>query len=559
MDAYDYIVVGAGSTGCVLADRLSADPSVRVLVLEAGGSDRKMNIRIPVAFGKQFRTDLDWDYTSEPEPSLIGRSMYLPRGRSLGGSSSMNAMIYIRGHRSDFDGWAEAGATGWSYAEVLPYFKRSEGNQRLRDEYHSADGPLSVVDPLYESTIGSRSIESAKALGIPANDDFNGREMLGVGRFQVTQKRGRRWSSADAFLHPAEDRPNLTVQTGAHARRVLMEGGRATGVEYDRDGARVSAVAEREVIVCAGAFNSPQLLMLSGIGPADHLREVGVEPLVDSPHVGLHLQDHPLGGATFECSERKTLADAEKPWKLLEYLALRGRGMLSSNVAEVAAHVRIRDGIPGPDFQIITAAAFYSENGQRTYPGPAFTVGPSFIRPTSEGSVRLRSADPHDKPAIHLGWFQDPEEMRTLMEAMRLSVEIANTGPLGEIVVRNLDPGPGVIADDANLEAWLRASVQHTYHAAGTVRMGREGEAPLDAALCVRGVEGLRVADCSSMPRVTSGNTNAPAIMIGEKAADLVLGRSAPTGGGQTPRALAVAEAVDAVEAHAAEQPDRHA
>ena len=525
MADFDYIVVGAGSAGCVLANRLSADPSVRVLLLEAGGSDRKMNIRIPVGFAKQFRTDLDWNYMSEPEPSLIGRSMYLPRGRSLGGSSSMNAMIYIRGHRSIFDAWAsEDGADGWSYAEVLPYFKRSEHNERIHDEYHGQGGELNVADPVWTSALSEPLIESAQAHGIAPTDDFNGAEQEGVGKFQVTQKRGRRWSAADAFLHPVEDRPNLTVETGAHARRVLLEGGRAVGVEYDAKRSRETARADREVIVSAGAYNSPQLLMLSGIGPADHLREHGIEPAFDSPHVGRHLQDHPLMTMTWECRDTKSLVDATKPQHLLHYLVSRGKGMLSSNVAEAGAHVRIREGIEAPDFQLLCGAAYYFDNGFRTYPNPAFTLGPSFVRPTSEGEVRLRSADPHDKPAIHLGWFQDPEEMRAVVEAVRMCREIAESGPLGEVVVRNIDPGPGVRADD-QIEAWVRAEAQHTYHPSCTCRMGREDEGVLDPDLRVRGVEGLRVADASSMPRITSGNTNAPAIMIGEKAADLVLAR----------------------------------
>jgi choline dehydrogenase len=525
MAEFDYIIVGAGSAGCVLANRLTADPSVRVLLLEAGGSDRKMNIRIPIGFAKQFRTDLDWNYMSEPEDSLIGRSMYLPRGRSLGGSSSMNAMIYIRGHRSIYDSWADDhGATGWSYADVLPYFKRSEDNDRIRNEFHGQGGELNVVDANWTSTLAPRLVESAKSLGIAPNDDFNGPEQEGVGLFQLTQKRGRRWSSADAFLHPVEDRPNLTVITEATTRRVLLDGGRATGVEYEREGTPVIARAGREVVVCAGAFNSPQLLMLSGIGPADHLREHGIEPVVDSPHVGAHLQDHPLITTTWEVKDTKSLLDATKPQHLVHYLASRGKGMLSSNVAEAAAHVRIRDGIEAPDFQILLGAAYYFDNGFRTYPEPAFTLGPSFISPTSEGEVRLRSADPHDKPVIRLGWFQDPEEMRSVVKAVRMCRELAEARPLADVVVTNIDPGPGVRSDE-QIEAFVRATAQHTYHPSCTVRMGREDDGVLDPELRVRGVDGLRVADCSSMPRITSGNTNAPAIMIGEKAADMILGR----------------------------------
>jgi choline dehydrogenase-like flavoprotein len=493
-----------------------------------------MNIRIPLTFAKQFRTDLDWNYDSEPEPSLIGRSMYLPRGRALGGSSSMNAMIYMRGHRAVYDAWAnEDGATGWSYDEVLPYFKRSEHNERIRDGYHGQGGELNVSDPVWASTLAPRFVESAESAGIAPTEDFNGAEQEGAGKFQLTQKRGRRWSAADAFLHPIEGRPNLTVATGAHVHKLVLDGARATGVEYHDENGLTTARADREVILSAGAFNSPQLLMLSGIGPADHLREHGIDVAVDSPHVGRHLQDHPLMTVTFECKDTKTLLDATKPQHLVQYLTMRGKGMLSSNVAEAGAHVRIRDGIDAPDFQLLMGAAYYFDNGFRTYPNPAYTLGPSFVRPTSSGEVRLRSANPHDAPSIRLGWFQDPEEMRTVVRAIRLCREIARSGPLGEITTRNIDPGDGVETDE-QIEAWVRAEAQHTYHASCTCRMGREDDSVLDPELRVRGVEGLRVADCSSMPRITSGNTNAPAIMIGERAADLILGRLSERGSAQT-------------------------
>ena len=525
MTTFDYIVIGAGSAGCVLANRLSADPSVRVLVLEAGGSDRKLSVRIPSAFAKQFRTELDWNYQSEPEPSLIGRSVYLPRGRALGGSSSMNSMLYIRGHRSDYDWWAERGATGWSYAEVLAYFKRSEDNERLKDEYHAQGGPLHVSDPSWTSELADRFIASGEAIGIRRNNDFNGAEQDGIGVMQRTAKGGRRWSAADAFLHPVrKERENLTVVTGANVRRIGLDGTRAVGADYEREGTIRSARCEREVILSAGAYNSPQLLMLSGIGPADHLRSVGIKPVVDSPHVGRHLMDHPLASTTYTCTEAVTLGDATHPKYLIEYLVGRGRGKLGSSIAEAVAHVRLQQGIPAPDFQILFAPAYYSDHGFRSFPGHAFSTGPVFNRPTSEGEVRLRSADPHDPPAIRNNWLSDPAEMRAMIEGVRLAREFAESGPLSAVVGRNIDPGPGV-RSDADLEAWLRAEVQHSYHASCTCRMGDPEDGVLDEALRVRGVEGLRVADCSIMPRVTSGNTNAPAIMIGERAADLVLAR----------------------------------
>jgi choline dehydrogenase len=527
MGSYRYVIVGAGSAGCALANRLSADPSSSVLLLEAGGSDRKMNIRIPVGFSKQFRTDLDWNYTSEPEPSLIGRSIYLPRGRSLGGSSSMNAMIYMRGDPANFDRWAsERGAEGWAYADVLPYFKRSEGNQRLAAPYHGTAGPLNVTDPVWTSSMAERFADSAAtAAGIPRTDDFNGATQIGAGICQFTQKRGRRWSAADAYLHPIrKERENLTVLTRAMARRVLVEEGRATGVEFEHDGGLARATAEAEVILSGGAFNSPQLLMLSGIGPADHLREIGVEPVIDSPHVGAHLQDHPMPTLTWSTTAADTLFDATHPRYLVEYLVGRGRGKLSSAVAEAAAHVRVAADEPGPDFQFLFGAAYYYDNGFRTYPGHAFTIAPSFVAPRSEGTVRLRSADPNEHPAIRLNWLSDPEEMRAMVAAVRLAREIAESGSLGAVVERNLDPGPGVASDD-QLEAWIRAEAQHTYHPSCTCRMAAEDDGVVDLELRVRGVDGLRVVDASALPRITSGNTNAPTIMLAERAADLILGR----------------------------------
>jgi choline dehydrogenase len=532
MADFDYVIVGAGSAGCVLANRLSADPATRVLLIEAGGADRSLNIRIPVGFAKQFRTDLDWRYTSEPEPNLIGRSMYLPRGRSLGGSSSMNAMIYLRGHRTDFDWWAEHGAPGWSYDDVLPYFRRSENNERIADEYHGRGGPLNVADPTWLSAVTEPFVESAAALGIARNSDFNGRELDGAGPFQLTQKRGRRWSAADAFLHPVrKERENLKVVTGAHARRVLLDGERAIGVEYDVSGDRFTGRAEREVIVSAGAYNSPQLLMLSGIGPADHLRESGVEVRVESPHVGSHLQDHPMATLTFEAKGlADMLADATHPKHLLRYVATRGKGKLSSNVGEAGAHVRVQSGAEAPDFQLLAGGAYYFDNGYRTYPGPAFTVAPCFLRPVSEGSVRLRSSDPFTAPAIRLNFLGEPSEMKAMVEGVKLAREIAQTGPLGRSVVRNIDPGPGV-ASDEQIEAWLRAELQHEYHPSCTCRMGREGDGVLDEQLRVRGVDGLRVIDASAMPRVTGANTNAATIMLAERGSDLILGRAPAVAG----------------------------
>ena len=378
---------------------------------------------------------------------------------------------------------------------------------------------------MWVSGLAERFVSAAEAAGVARTEDFNGAEQEGAGVLQVTQKRGRRWSAADAFLHPIrKECDNLEVVTGALAHRIVLEGDRAAGVEYEHNGAHQTARAEGEVIVCAGAYNSPQLLMLSGIGPADELRSVGIKPRVDSPHVGRHFADHPMPTMTWETTEVDTLFNATHPRYLAEYLLRRGRGKLTSNVGEAALDTRIAADGPAPDFQFLFGAAHYFDNGFRTFPGSAFTIAPSFVGPRSEGSVRLRSADPHDKPFIHLNWLSDPAEMAALVAACRYARELAGSGALGDIVERNLDPGPGV-ASDEQLEAWIRAECQHTYHAACTCRMGAEDDGVLDPELRVRGVDGLRVVDASSLPTITSGNTNAPVIMVAERAADLILGR----------------------------------
>ena len=486
MSSYDYVIVGAGSAGCVLANRLSADPGVTVLLLEAGGSDMNPNVRIPAGFPKQFRTKLDWGYVSEPEPNLIGRSMYLPRGKSLGGSSSMNAMIYMRGHRVDYDTWAERGAPGWSYPEVLPYFKRAEGNERIRNAYHGTDGPLNVADPTWLSAVTDPFTQSAEAVGITTTDDFNGAEQDGAGPVQVTHKNGRRWSAADAYLHPVrKERKNLTVTKGAHAQPARCGRARARSASSTTSRAsRSTARASREVLLAAGAFNSPQLLMLSGVGPADHVREHGIDVVVDSPHVGEHLTDHAMTTVTYEIkSGISCLVDATNPKYLAQYLVQRGKGKLSSNVGESAAHVRVGDGVPAPDFQILMGAAYYFDNGYRTYPNPAITLAPCYLRPESTGSVRLRSGDPHAAPAIRIGFLGTDREMKDNIAAVRLAREIAESGPLGDMIVANIDPGPGV-ASDEQIAAWIRAEMQHEYHPSCTCRMGAGGRRACSTRSC---------------------------------------------------------------------------
>jgi choline dehydrogenase len=522
----DYVVVGAGSAGCVLAARLSEDPSVRVLLLEAGGKDRHPNVKIPAAFAKQFRTKLDWDFNTDPEPNCDGRSLYMPRGKCLGGSSSMNAMLYVRGRPLDYDLWEAQGAAGWGWEDVRPYFLRAEDNERGASEHHSVGGPLHVADERSPRPLTARFLQAAETAGIPRIQDYNGPEQDGAALVQVTQRNGRRWSAADAYLRPAMGRSNLEVVTGAHALGVRLEGARATGVRYrERRGRERLATAEREVILAAGAIGSPQLLMLSGIGPADELRDVGVDVRVDLPGVGRNLHDHPYVTCVWDLPQGGSLADAEKPKALLEWL-LRRTGPLTSTVAEAFAFVRSRPGLPAPDLQFHFAPAYFVENGFADYDGHAMTMGPVLISPRSRGAVTLRSADPGEQPRIVTNSLAEPEDVAALVAGVRLAREIARAEPLGSCVGRELFPGEEVVSD-ADLEADVRRRVELLYHPVGTCRAGSGEEAVVDPELRVRGVEGLRVADASVMPVVPGGNTNAPTIMVAERAADLISGRVA--------------------------------
>jgi choline dehydrogenase len=523
MATADYVIVGAGSAGCVLANRLSEDPSVRVLLVEAGGKDRHPNIKIPAAFAKQFHTNLDWDFNTEPEPHCDNRSLFIPRGKALGGSSSMNAMLYVRGRPLDYDLWEAEGAAGWGWEDVRPYFLRAEHNERGASEHHAVGGPLNVADERSPRALTRRFLEAAERVGIPRIADYNGPEQDGASLCQVTQKNGRRWSTADAYLRPAQDRPNLEVRTGGHAVRVEVEGDRAVGVRVrDKRGREELLRADREVLVAAGAIGSPQLLMVSGIGPADHLRAVGVDVVVDSPAVGGNLQDHPYVVCVWEATAPESLFGADKPKPLLEWI-LRRSGPLTSTVAEAFAFVRSRPGLPAPDLQYHFAPAYFVDNGAEEFDGHAFTMGPVLISPKSRGEVRLRSADPLAKPAIRTNTLADPEDVAALVTGVELAREIAAAEPLASARGREIYPGADV-RDDDDVEAHVRRAVELLYHPSGTCRMGGE-DAVLDPELRVRGVEGLRVVDASVFPVIPGGNTNAPTIMVAERAADLVRGR----------------------------------
>lgn len=519
---YDLILVGAGSAGCVLAERLSRDPNVRVLLLEAGGDERRREISIPAAWPKLFGSECDWSYRTEPNPGLDGRPLFVPRGKMLGGTSSLNAMVYVRGHSADYDEWAAAGCHGWSYRDLLSYFKRSESNSRGASDYHGAGGPLAVSDQRAPNPISRAFVEAAVAAGLPANDDFNGPRQEGAGFLQSTVRDGRRCSAADAFLRPALARSNLNVRTGAHATRILFDGRRATGVEYRRDGRLHVARAEREVVVACGALNSPQLLLLSGIGPADPLRSHGLPVVRDLPGVGRNLQEHAGGPMLIRCREPLSLLSAESPSNLLRYLLFR-RGMLASPGAEAAAFVRTRPEIEAPDVELIALPLLWLNEGFTAPTEHGFTIAAIVLKPRSRGFVTLRSADPFEPPFIHTNHFSDSEgaDLETAVAGLRVARRIVGTSPLADLAAGEIFPGPEAETDEALANA-VRAAGQTIWHPVGTCRMGVDPKSVVDPSLRVHGVDGLRVVDASVMPTIVRGHTHAPTVMIAEKAADLI-------------------------------------
>ncbi len=533
--AFDYVIVGAGSAGCVLANRLSADPECSVLLVEAGGKDRNPLFRLPMLMGKLFHSGIyNWRYHTEPVPSLGGRSLYWPRGKVLGGSSTINGMIYVRGNRHDYDRWAQMGLAGWSYDDVLPAFCRSEGHAERDGAYHGRAGELTVCRARGANPLFDAFVEAGRQTGHPVNDDFNGAEQQGFGRYDFTIRRGKRCSASAAFLRPIRHRRNLAIATESLVRRVVVEGGRATGVEFAQGTDARTIRAEREVILCAGTVNSPQLLMLSGIGPVDELKRHGIPVLHDLPGVGRNLQDHVDCVIAYACTQPITLHRNLRADRLIGSVIagmLFGRGIATTFPYEAGAFLKTRPDLLAPDVQVHfmpaleNAAELHFPKPFRKPPleethGFSLRVGP--INPASRGWIGLRSADSAAPPLIQPNYLQDEADCRTTIAGIRMVRDVIAQPAFAAYRGRELAPGDAV-KSDGELAAWLRVNAMTTFHPVGTCRMGTDPMAVVDARLAVHGVTGLRVADASVMPVIVSGNTNAPTIMIGEKAAEFIL------------------------------------
>jgi choline dehydrogenase len=527
---FDYIVTGAGSAGCVVAARLSENGRYRVLLLEAGDRDRNPWIHVPMGYSRLLADpSVNWMYESEPEPRLDGRTIYQPAGKVLGGTSSINGMVYMRGSPVDYDEWQQRGCTGWDWGNVLPYFKKAEDQERGADAFHGVGGPLRVSDPLVRWELADRWVAAAVEAGLPANNDFNGARQEGAGHFQSTTNQGRRWSTAAAYLRPTRRRWNLTIWTNAHATRILVENNRAVGVSFITDGILQTVRVRGEVIVCNGVFNSPQLLQLSGLGPAELLQDIGIPVIRDIPAVGADLRDHFNVRLAFRCTKRITLNHVANSFVRRALAgaryALFRSGSLANNGVCAGAFARSDDRLDRPDIQFYFINwSIAARNGARAraHNFPGFSVDVVHLRPEARGSVRIKSADPLVPPAIRFNFLRSREDVRALTAGMRLARKIAKQPALAGYLSEEILPGPRVNTDE-EFEAAIRAHGISTLHAVGTCRMGADGAAVLDPRLRVRGVERLRVVDASIMPSVPAGNTNAPTIMIGEKASDMLL------------------------------------
>jgi choline dehydrogenase len=524
---FDYIVVGAGSAGCVLANRLSENGRHSVLLLEAGPIDSNIWIHVPLGYGKLFKEKtVNWMYQTEPEPGLDGRSVFQPRGKVLGGSSSINGLLYVRGQHEDYDRWRQRGNLGWGFEDVLPYFKKAENQQRGADEYHGAGGPLSVSDWRHDDPLSEAFVKAAVEAGIPYNPDFNGATQEGAGFFQTTTRRGRRASSAVSYLRPAKGRRNLRIETDAHAQRILFEGRRARALEFRQRGEVRVARARKEILVSSGAYNSPQLLQLSGVGPAELLKGHGIDVVLDAPGVGNDLQDHLQVRLIMRCSQRITLNDIiNHPLRRVlagaRYAAFR-KGPLTIAAGTSGAFFKTDPRLATPDVQIHFIPFSTDKMGEKLHTYSGFTASVCQLRPESRGSLRIRSADPAAPPEIRINYLATETDRRANIDGIRILRKILAAPALTPYVVDEAYPGSKVTSDDEIL-GYCRQTGSTVYHPTSTCRMGDDGLAVVDKRLRVRGIEGLRVVDASIMPDLISGNTNAPVIMIAEKASDMIL------------------------------------
>jgi choline dehydrogenase len=516
----DYLVIGAGSAGCAVAARLAELQDARVALVEAGGPDDDPAIHVPASFPALFNTSHDWAYHSEPMAALDGRTDYLPRGKVLGGSSSINAMIFQRGHPANYDGWAALGNDGWAWRDVLPHFKKLQHQSRGASEAHGVGGPIATSDPRSPNPLSQAFVEACASLDLPLNTDFNGGNQEGFGFYQVTQRDGARCSAAAGYLKSAK-RDNLAIVTDAAVERLTFAGLRCTGAVYRRGGERHAISARREVILCAGAYNSPQLLMLSGIGSAAALARHGIAVRLDLPGVGQNLQDHVMVPVAYRCTAPVTMAGAGEPAMLRRYQESR-TGLLSSNIGEAGGFVTLDPASPAPELQFIFAPAYLVRHGLDNPEGHGFTVHPGAVMPKSVGSVTLRSADPAAAPIIDCNFLADDADVRVLLQGIALARRIVAASPFD--AYRGAEQFPGAdVRGEVDLRAYIRTQAQTIYHPVGTCKMGSDAMAVVDARLRVHSVEGLRVADASIMPFIVNANTNVPAIMIGEKCADMIL------------------------------------